>query len=58
MTPYFSKTGVSAIPRGASVDASIARTVNRITSAELIVIDDIGMLPAGQDAAETSLPRR
>ena len=26
--------------------------MNRICRAELIVIDDIGMLPAGQDAAE------
>ena len=36
----------------ASVDASIAKTVARITRAELIVIDDIGMLPAGQAAGE------
>ena len=36
----------------AKADASIARTVARICRADLIVIDDIGMLPAGQDAAE------
>ncbi len=36
----------------ASVDGSIAKTVARITRAELIVIDDIGMLPAGQAAGE------
>ena len=36
----------------ASVDASIAKTVARITRAELIVIDDIGILPAGQAAGE------
>lgn len=29
-----------------------ARTVARITRADLVVIDDIGMLPAGQAAAE------
>jgi DNA replication protein DnaC len=29
-----------------------ARTVSKIVRADLIVIDDIGMLPAGQDAAE------
>lgn len=36
----------------AKVDASTARTVSRICRNDLIVIDDIGMLPAGQDAAE------
>jgi DNA replication protein DnaC len=36
----------------AKADASVARTVARICRADLIVIDDIGMLPAGQDAAE------
>src|SRR5205823_7686058 len=36
----------------AAVDGSIAKTVARITRAELIVIDDIGMLPAGQAAGE------
>jgi DNA replication protein DnaC len=33
-------------------DGSTARTVARICRADLIVVDDIGMLPAGQDAAE------
>lgn len=36
----------------AKADASIARIVARICRCDLIVIDDIGMLPAGQDAAE------
>ena len=36
----------------ARVDASIAKVVARICKSELIVIDDIGSLPAGQDAAE------
>jgi DNA replication protein DnaC len=36
----------------AKIDASVARVVARICSADLIVIDDIGMLPAGQEAAE------
>ncbi|MGI8694012.1 MAG: IS21-like element helper ATPase IstB, partial [Geodermatophilaceae bacterium] len=36
----------------ATVDGSVARTIARITRAELIVIDDIGMLPAGQAAGE------
>jgi DNA replication protein DnaC len=36
----------------AKVDASINRVVARICRSELIVIDDIGQLPTGQDAAE------
>ena len=34
------------------VDASTAKVVQRICGAELIVIDDIGMLPTGQAEAE------
>jgi DNA replication protein DnaC len=36
----------------AKVDGSIARTVARVCRCDLIVVDDIGMLPAGQEAAE------
>lgn len=36
----------------AKVDGSVARTVTRICRCDLIVVDDIGMLPAGQEAAE------
>jgi len=36
----------------AKVDSTMARTVTRICRCDLIVVDDIGMLPAGQDAAE------
>jgi DNA replication protein DnaC len=36
----------------AKVDGTVARTVARICGCDLIVVDDIGMLPAGQDAAE------
>jgi DNA replication protein DnaC len=36
----------------AKVDASINRVITRICRSELIVVDDIGQLPAGQDAAE------
>lgn len=36
----------------AKADATVAKTVARICRSELIVVDDIGMLPAGQDAAE------
>jgi DNA replication protein DnaC len=36
----------------AKADGSVARTVARICRCDLIVVDDIGMLPVGQDAAE------
>jgi DNA replication protein DnaC len=36
----------------AKADGSVARTVTRICRVDLIVVDDIGMLPVGQDAAE------
>jgi DNA replication protein DnaC len=36
----------------AKVDASVARVIARICRSEMIVVDDIGQLPAGQDAAE------
>jgi DNA replication protein DnaC len=36
----------------AKVDASIAKVIARICRSELIVVDDIGQLPAGQEAAE------
>ena len=45
------ETLTAAIGR-AKADGSIARTVTRICRSDLIVVDDIGMLPAGQDAAE------
>ena len=45
------ETLTAAIAR-AKADGSVARTVARICRSDLIVVDDIGMLPAGQDAAE------
>jgi DNA replication protein DnaC len=36
----------------AKADGSIARTVAKICRSDLIVVDDIGMLPAGPEAAE------
>jgi IstB-like ATP binding protein len=45
------ETLTAAISR-AKADGSVARTVTRICRCDLIVVDDIGMLPAGQDAAE------
>jgi DNA replication protein DnaC len=45
------ETLAAAIGR-AKADGSVARTVARICRCDLIVVDDIGMLPVGQDAAE------
>jgi len=49
---WFTLESLTATIGRAKVDASIARVVSRICRSDLIVVDDIGMLPAGQDAAE------
>jgi DNA replication protein DnaC len=49
---WFSLESLTATIGRAKVDASVSRVVARICRSELIVVDDIGMLPAGQDAAE------
>ena len=49
---WFTLESLTATLGKATVDGSVARAVARITRADLIVIDDIGMLPAGQAAAE------
>lgn len=36
----------------AKVDGTVARAISKICGCDLIVVDDIGMLPTGQDAAE------
>jgi IstB-like ATP binding protein len=49
---WFTLESLTAAIGRASVDDSIAKTVAGFTRSELIVIDDIGMLPAGQAAGE------
>nr|WP_283159853.1 ATP-binding protein [Rhodococcus pyridinivorans] len=49
---WFTLESLTAAIGRAAVDGSIAKTITRITRAELIVVDDIGMLPSGQAAAE------
>jgi len=49
---WFSLETLTATLARAKVDASVTRVVTKICRAELIVVDDIGMLPAGADAAE------
>ncbi|MFJ9359323.1 IS21-like element helper ATPase IstB [Streptomyces mirabilis] len=49
---WFTLESLTAMISRSKVDGSTARTVAKICRADLIVIDDIGMLPAGDDAAE------
>lgn len=49
---WFSLESLTQAISRAKVDASVPRVVARICRADLIVVDDIGMLPAGQEAAE------
>ncbi|MEU6974056.1 ATP-binding protein [Kitasatospora aureofaciens] len=49
---WFTLETLSAAIDKSKVDGSTARTVARICRADLIVIDDIGLLPVGEDAAE------
>ena len=49
---WFTLESLTATIGKAKVDATVARTIARICRCDLIVVDDIGMLPAGQDAAE------
>ncbi len=49
---WFTLESLTATIGRAKADATVARTVARICRCDLIVVDDIGMLPAGQDAAE------
>ena len=49
---WFTLESLTATVGRAAVDGTVAKTIARITRAELIVVDDIGMLPAGQAAGE------
>ncbi|RXS64275.1 transposase [Streptomyces sp. TM32] len=49
---WFTLESLTAHLGKATVDNSVAKAVAKITRCHLIVIDDIGMLPSGQAAAE------
>lgn len=49
---WFTLESLTAAITRAGADNSVAKVIARITRAELIVVDDIGMLPSGQAAAE------
>ena len=49
---WFTLESLTATIGRAAADGSTARAITKITRADLIVVDDIGMPPAGQAAAE------
>lgn len=52
---WFSLESLTAAIGRASVDGSITKTIAKITGAELIDVDDVGMPPCGQDAAKAAV---
>jgi len=49
---WFSLESLTATIARARIDASTAKVVERIVRSELVVVDDIGLLPVGADEAE------
>lgn len=49
---WFTLESLTATLGRAKVDATVAKVVSRICRVDLIVLDDVGILPAGQEAAE------
>lgn len=49
---WFGIDELGALVRRHRADDSITKAIRRITRVDLIVVDDIGMLPVGEDAAE------
>jgi DNA replication protein DnaC len=49
---WFSLESLGALVRRHRTDGSVHRAIARLLRADLVVVDDIGMLPIGQDAAE------
>ena len=49
---WFSLEGLGVLVRRHKADDTVNRAIARILRAELVVVDDIGLLPVGPDAAE------
>jgi DNA replication protein DnaC len=49
---WFTLEGLGVLVRRCRADDSVAKAIARILRADLVVIDDIGLLPVGADAAE------
>jgi IstB-like ATP binding protein len=53
---WFSLESLGALVRRHRADDSVTKAVTRILRADLVVVDDIGLLPVGPDAARGALP--
>ena len=51
---WFTLEGLGVLLRRHRADDSVSKVMTRILRSDLIVIDDIGLLPVGADAAEAS----
>jgi DNA replication protein DnaC len=49
---WFAPDDLGALVRRHRVDDSVSRSIERIVRADLVCVDDIGLLPVGPDAAE------
>jgi DNA replication protein DnaC len=49
---WFTQESLTMLLGRAKVDDSVVKVVSRVTQGDRVVIDDSGMLPAGQDVAE------
>jgi hypothetical protein len=49
---WFSLEALGALVRSHRSDDSVDRAISRLVRSDLVVVDDIGMLPVGPDAAE------
>jgi DNA replication protein DnaC len=49
---WFTLEGLGVLVRRCRADDSVAKAIARILRADLVIIDDIGLLPVGADAAE------
>lgn len=49
---WFTLEGLGVLIRRHRADDSVTKAIGRILRADLVVVDDIGLLPVGQDAAE------
>ena len=49
---WFTLESLTAVLTRAAVDGTTTRAITKITRCDVVAIDDIGMLPAGQAAAE------
>lgn len=49
---WFSLEQLGVLVRAHRVDDTLTKAISKITRAELIIVDDIGLLPVGTDAAE------